>query len=475
MNRTTATEPDITGLQSGTNRPGAGGTRAPHAGAPASPTGRDDIDAELLRAVRRATLTRRVFYLIVIIVALAGQASGAVQTLHIPLLWAIPAVAALELGGVVILSNADVRRRLGERATGSRILSALIAAGAVVFNWTSHPQPLHGGFFAGMSALGYLVWSTDAGNARRDRLRAHGALPPTTPAYEPLGHWLRHPQLTHRARSLAKANPQLGLFASIAAANAQLDAERRRKAIATVLHRKIRANVDPATADIAVAVYDLNEIANRLADRADYETLTDLIARDLAPPQLADSPHRPDRPPATPASPTTAGTPLQQRTRLFPTDTAADQAATPLTQPSRPTAPLSGNLSSDHTETDAIDVATHDITHASADAPAAVPAIDDALPPDAERTGADKAAQKGEPRPPSGVPAPGQTEPVQTTHISAAAAGADGSAGPDAGPQETAAAVAYWRRREPGISPGEVAARVGRSTRTVYRHWDAIA
>ncbi|HTI26573.1 MAG TPA: hypothetical protein VL652_36650 [Kutzneria sp.] len=46
----------------------------------------------------------------VLVVALARQVSGAVQTLRISLVWALPAVGALELGGVVVLANADVRR-----------------------------------------------------------------------------------------------------------------------------------------------------------------------------------------------------------------------------------------------------------------------------------------------------------------------------------------------------------------------------
>ncbi|WP_327007613.1 hypothetical protein OHA72_10275 [Dactylosporangium sp. NBC_01737] len=165
------------------------------------------LDAALERAVRHAGYLRRGFYLVVLLVALTGQVSGAVIALHIPLLWAIPAVGALELGGIVVLANADVRRRLGEHAIGSRILSAAIAVGAVAFNWLAHQDHLLGGFFAGMSALGYLVWLTHAENSRRDRLRALGDLPPTTPAYELLGHWLRHPWLTRRARSLAKAKP----------------------------------------------------------------------------------------------------------------------------------------------------------------------------------------------------------------------------------------------------------------------------
>ncbi|WP_328853797.1 DUF2637 domain-containing protein [Micromonospora globbae] len=48
---------------------------------------------------------------------------------------------------------------------------------------------------------------------------------------------------------------------------------------------------------------------------------------------------------------------------------------------------------------------------------------------------------------------------------------------PDGAPitADTAAAVAYWRRRDPAAKPAEVAARIGRSERTVRRHWEQRA
>jgi hypothetical protein len=251
------------------------------------PIAEQELDADLQAAIAKATLMRQLFYVVVLLVALGGQVSGAVEALHIPLLAAVPAVGALELGGVVVLANADVRRRLGERATASRLLSAAIAAGAVAFNWLAHSNHLLGGFFAGMSGLGYAVWLMHTENQRRDRLRAKGDLPPTTPAYEVVGHWLRHPWVTRLARSLAKANPGLGLYESLQAAREQTRREHRQAAISKVLHRKIRAVVDPTVADIAVAVYDLDQIAARLAQGADYDGLTALLATDLDPALLA--------------------------------------------------------------------------------------------------------------------------------------------------------------------------------------------
>lgn len=249
------------------------------------------LDEDLARLIRRTSALRQGFYTVVLLVALAGQVSGAVEALGIPLIWAIPAVCALELGGIVVLANADVRRRLGERAVASRLLSVAIAASAVTFNWLAHKDHLLGGFFAGMSALGYLVWLMHTENQRRDRLRMKGDLPPTTPAYELVGHWLKHPWLTTRARALAKADSRLGLYDSLAAARAEVRREHRQSAIAKVLHRKIRAAVDPRTADIAIAVYDLDEIAARLAARADYDGLTALLAADLNPRRMLPAGH----------------------------------------------------------------------------------------------------------------------------------------------------------------------------------------
>jgi hypothetical protein len=240
-------------------------------------------DAELAKAVRRVAVLRTGFYVVVLLVALGGQVSGAMERLGMPWYIALPAVGALELGGVVVLANVDVRRRLGEPAMLSRVLSAGIAAAAVAFNWLAHSNHLEGGFYAGMSLLGYLVWLMNTENQRRDRLRARQQLPPTTPAYEPVGHWLRHPWLTRRARSLAKADPSLGLYGSLDAARAHIRGERRQAALSKVLHRKISRALDATTADIAVAVYDLDEIARRLAEQADYDGLTALIAADLAP------------------------------------------------------------------------------------------------------------------------------------------------------------------------------------------------
>ena len=570
----------------GTARSGAA---EPSGGPPAEVA---SVDAQLQKAVRQSGHLRRGFYGVVLLVALAGQVTGAMQTLQTPLLLAVPAVAALELGGVVVFANADVRRRLGERAIGSRILSAAIAAGAVTFNWLAHPNRLAGGFFAGMSLLGYLVWLTHAENSRRDRLRALGDLPPTTPAYEIVGHWLRHPWLTRRARSLAKANPALGLYESLAAARDQVRAERRRTAIAKVLHRKIRAAVDPVTADIAVAVYDLDVIADRLADQADLDGLTALIATDLAPARLASPPAAPPHHPrprwrrtrgtepvAVPAPPGVTDAPASLTpTTIAPTVTpapavtpesatslepaqphlphppAGQDSARPLREPSAARqhstyaqpwtsaapatqtpqpqqlrlvpaiAPASVTALPLRTDTGASQV-EHETPHpdgrpasAAGTDPSPHPlrgwqsdpdrqAQETPAPASPAHTDASGAPTIDPTAAPTGRPGPHNAGPRQETDDAGSgqptdntpsvatpndlvteaeaddveASGPDADATIDGGddedsvPQETAAAVAYWYQREPDLHPRNIAARIGRSERTVRRYWPPTA
>lgn len=229
------------------------------------------------------------FYAAVVLIALAGQAIAAVEWLHWHPLPAVLAVAALEFGGIVLSVHALARMQLGERALAARALSAAVAAFAVAFNWFGHADKLQASFFAGMSALGYLVWLLDSAARRRDHLRAAGMLPPAPPAYGAV-QWARHPWLTREARQLALRDPGLGLYGSLEAAAAARHTAKRRAAIAALLHKKLRAGRDPLAADIAVAVYDVDEIAARLAAGADYDGLTGLLAAELVPARVAQVP-----------------------------------------------------------------------------------------------------------------------------------------------------------------------------------------
>jgi hypothetical protein len=234
---------------------------------------------------RTADVLGSLFYVTVAAIALAGQVAAASSWLHWRWVFAVPAVGALELGGIALAARADFRRRLGESAVAARVLSAAVAVFAVVFNWVGHGDRLAGGFFAGMSALGYSVWLINSGDRRRDQLRAAGKLGATPPVYG-LVRWVRQPWLTRRARSLAVADPSLGLHGSLSAAVEQVRVERRRAAIAKALARKLSKGLDPVSAEIAIHTYDLDRIAAGLAEGADYAGLTALLAADLTPARL---------------------------------------------------------------------------------------------------------------------------------------------------------------------------------------------
>ena len=241
----------------------------------------EDLNADLVAAVRRTAIMRRLFYAAVLAVALYGTATGAVARFGLPWPVAIGGIFALELGGVVFLSNAEVRRRLGEHAALSRLLGATVAAAAATFNLLTHASVLFGGFFALMSVLGFVAWWLDVENKRRDRLRAQGRLAAATPAYDLVGHWLRHPVITHRARGFAKAYPQLGLYGSLEAALITMRRQKRNAALAEALRTRIRAAVGKDLADIAVLTFDMDEVADRLRAGADYDGLTALLGNEL--------------------------------------------------------------------------------------------------------------------------------------------------------------------------------------------------
>lgn len=276
----------------------ANGPRPPQLGHPVTPHP-DNTERERVR--RRAEIDTvmesprtwlRRFYILVGLIALVGQTGAAVGWLDLDLKWdvltwgaAAVAVATLEVGGIAILGYAAARRRLNERALLARAVSAGVAAFAVTINWVGHRDAngdptIEAYFFAGMSALGYLVYLIDSEARRRDRLRELGRLPAPPPAY-PLGMWLRHPAITRRARALAKANPDLGTYSSYAQAEEELRREQRNAELGTALRELLAEGGDARMAKIAALTYDLDEIAAELRARADYAGLAERLGEKL--------------------------------------------------------------------------------------------------------------------------------------------------------------------------------------------------
>jgi hypothetical protein len=231
------------------------------------------------------------FYIAVLAIAGTGCALAATSWLGWPIAVALPAVLVLELASVALLTRADYRRRLGERAIAYRLLAAAVGCLAVAINWFGHVQAslLAAAFFAGFSALGLLYVFLSSADRRRDQLRAAGTLPPVTPAYG-IVQWLRHPALTQRARALALRDPDLGLYGSLEAAGAAVRAEEQRAILVELIHRKLTVGRDDLEARLLIATHPLDEVARRLEDGSDSAAVAAFVRPVLPAAKVADRP-----------------------------------------------------------------------------------------------------------------------------------------------------------------------------------------
>ncbi|GGL12844.1 DUF2637 domain-containing protein [Mangrovihabitans endophyticus] len=210
-----------------------------------------------------------------------------------------PFALVIDLGGAVASAFADTRRRLGETATGWRLLSAASVTLAVGINVAGHADsPYLATVFAGLGTFAYSVWLLHTAARRRDALRAAGKLRNTPPAYGIL-QWKHAPTLTWRARTLA-VHHGYGLTESLTLARRQLATEKRQKALAAHIEARIRArhHHDPILASIAATTTPIEEITQHLIDLSDARTWALAINAEIQPPPLAGTPRitgrRPD-------------------------------------------------------------------------------------------------------------------------------------------------------------------------------------
>lgn len=231
--------------------------------------------------------TNRAFYLVVLLVSLTGAGMAAAGWLDWYAPFAFAAVGAVEMGGVALSVHADERRRLGERAIAARLLSGAVAAGAVAVNWFGHAEHLgQAAFFAGMSALGYLVWLIDSSARRRDWLRKAGMLDAPAPVYG-LVQWVRHPGLTRQAKALALADPSLGRLGSLAKAREDARTEVRRAVISAAVREGMARRHGEGQGTLSIHVFDLEKVARLLEAQADYDGLIEILREELAPERVA--------------------------------------------------------------------------------------------------------------------------------------------------------------------------------------------
>jgi hypothetical protein len=263
------------------------------------------LDRTLAADMHRAGQYRAAFYFVVLSAALYGNVTGAKEAYGLSTLVALAAVGSLELGGIVILNDANVRRRLGEQAALRFGLSAVIATIAAGFNWMSHANHILGGLFAILSILGYLVFVSGTEAARRDRKRAMGTLAPPPPAYGVFHQWLLHPRLTWRARAIATAS----------ATPMSADESFKIARFAATQLRRLGNYTDAATAREARELANWSQVATDMRARFDNAALAtlmlsrlDVVIRDAMSDDPAPAPKAVRRTPDT-AAPDTRTTP----------------------------------------------------------------------------------------------------------------------------------------------------------------------
>lgn len=223
-----------------------------------------------------------VFFAAVLIIAGISSTAAAVDPagwFKLPLYVAIPVVFMLELSSVSLLSRADFRQRLGERAIAYRVIAAGMGSLAISVNWFGHVNTsvIAAAVGAGFSALGLAMAFLLSSDRRRDQLRAEGKLPPPAQTYS-LADWLANPRLVIEARQLARETPGLGRASSLRAARLARAAADRRAAVAAVVYRDVAATKDKLAARLAVAALDFETIGDGIHGSVDNVAIADRYA-----------------------------------------------------------------------------------------------------------------------------------------------------------------------------------------------------
>jgi len=241
-----------------------------------------------------------VFYAAMAAIALYGQSDGLMTWLGVNRLVAVAVGLAVELLAAVLLAFADWRRtEHGEQAIAARALSVAVAFGVAALNYYGHDTSLgQRMLFTFASLAAYGVWTLQSNARRRDNLRASGRYAAPPPVFG-LAAWLRAPRVVWRARTLAVADPGLSVHAALSQATEDLATEKRHRAIAAALRRKLARSLDSTSADIAMVSYDLDRVAAGLAKSVDYGRLTGLLAADIDADRIAEGNTRKRRTTAT--------------------------------------------------------------------------------------------------------------------------------------------------------------------------------
>ncbi|MES2343823.1 MAG: hypothetical protein V4597_19310 [Pseudomonadota bacterium] len=273
----------------------------PGAAAPAQPPRAPD-QAELDRKRHEARAARikimrtegpivrwilRGIYLLALITAGIGQATGLMTKLHLVLLLALIPVIATEALAVAFAAVAAYRRKLGENAYLAFSLAVTFSGFAVWVNWYGHhdTQPFLAYFFAMFSAAGFVVFVIESAFARRDSLLLQNQIDDPPPVY---GLWLQltQPRLVARAKELAVKNPGLGRGGSLELARITIAADARRKAMQRVIKADLARVLGADNANLMMSVIDPDLLTDEIQSQSRLGELAGIYARRIDPAQI---------------------------------------------------------------------------------------------------------------------------------------------------------------------------------------------
>lgn len=253
---------------------------------------------------KRAGMTRAdqwtfIFYGLAATTSLVGQVWAAAEHITAAALpfWAkclvmVVPVTVIEVFGVAMAGRADLRMRAGHPGVRYLVLSAVAAGFAVVLNFWGHFEngapSWWSWLFAGVSVGAYVVWLFHSADRRNDAAVADKRKAGAAPQYG-VARWVKQYRLTRRARELAQEHG-IGLFDSLHMAEQDLRAEERRRLIGAAVRELIRADhKDPRRAKLAEVTYDMDRMARRVEELADYDGWASMVGRMLTPSELANA------------------------------------------------------------------------------------------------------------------------------------------------------------------------------------------
>lgn len=239
-------------------------------------------------------------YGLIATLAIGGQYLAGVEHLHPTTPVEHAAIIAVAIGieaiAVWLSVLARERARRGENARLYWVISTLFAGLAAAINIIGHNELYLAAVFGGFSAAGFVIWLSEQIDAVKHAWDADGSIRAKVPAYAHLRQFESDEKIVKRARLLAHMHaeqhpdqPGMGIMTALETAREQLAVEdRRRRLIAVVAKRYKEAGFSADEIDLATLIYNTEQVAKDMMDRADNTGLAIGLAHGVSPTKLTD-------------------------------------------------------------------------------------------------------------------------------------------------------------------------------------------